>query len=310
MARTYEWGENDRPTQKRSTKSKIIIVTIIIILALIGTGIVIKCGTYVGQGEVGVVWSVKDGAREETLPTGLHFTSPLCKVKDYPISQKQIIFSNNKEDYTDENEYDGDTHLDAATDGGMVKLNMTVNYNFIPERVVDIYTKFNGMDGDQIVDSKVRNSIIAYVKEVTPKFSVMDIYSGKRSEVSTEITKYLDEKLSTEYGIHISSALIIDVQLDKDLKAKIQAKEQAKQDAEKAELDKATALAQAETEKVKAQTEADVMITKAKGEAEANKIKSASITDELIRMEEAEARKTHGWVTVQGADAVVVDDKK
>lgn len=34
-----------------------------------------------------------------------------------------------------------------------------------------------------------------------------------------------------------------------------------------------------------------------------------SITPELIQMMEAQARQEHGWVTVQGADAVVVQDK-
>lgn len=46
-------------------------------------------------------------------------------------------------------------------------------------------------------------------------------------------------------------------------------------------------------------------IAKAKGEAEANKLISESITDKLVKMKEAEARMKHGWVTVQGVDAVV-----
>lgn len=48
-------------------------------------------------------------------------------------------------------------------------------------------------------------------------------------------------------------------------------------------------------------------VTKAEAEAKANKLKSESLTPELIQMTEAEARLKHGWVTVQGADATVVD---
>ena len=139
----------------------------------------------------------------------------------------------------------------------------------------------------------VQNSIMAYIKEVTPQYSVMDIYSEKRAEVSKTITDYLNSKLNEEYGINVSSALIIDVQLDESLKSKVQAKEQAKQDAEKAELDKQTAIAQAETDKVKAESEAAVAIEKARGEAEANRLLSESITPELIQMKEAEARLEH-----------------
>ncbi len=195
-------------------------------------------------------------------------------------------------------------------------MNLTVNYNFIPERVTDLYARFNGMDGEAIVDSRVQNSIVAYIKEVTPQFSVMDIYSDKRAEVSKAVTEYLDGKLNDEYGIHVSSALIIDVQLDETLQAKIQAKEQAKQDAEKAELDKQTAVAQGEANKAQAQAEAEVKRInaeaeaeqtkiKAQAEAEANRLLNQSITPELIQMKEAEARLKHGWVTVQGAEAVV-----
>lgn len=89
----------------------------------------------------------------------------------------------------------------------------------------------------------------------------------------------------------------------------MQAKEQAKQDAEKAELDKQTAIAQGEANKAKAEADKAVTITNAEAEAESNRIVSQSITDELIWMKEAEARKEHGWVEVQGADTVVTDNK-
>lgn len=284
-------------------KGKVVAILIAVGVVAAG-GYVALSGTYVGQGEVGVVYTAKSGVKEKTLDPGFHFVGPFAKVKDFPISQQQLVLSNNAADFN-EKKLEKDTHVDAPADGGMVKMNMTINYNFIPEKVTGLYEKFNGMDGEQIVESKVKNSILAYIKEVTPKFSVMDIYSTKRAEIGQEITKYLNEKLQDEYGMNISSALIIDVQLDEELQKKVQAKEQAKQDAEKAELDKQTALAQAETDKVKAEAEAAVAIEKARGQAEANRLLSESITPELIQMKEAEARLQHGWVEVQGAEAVV-----
>lgn len=285
------------------------IVGVIIALAVIAGGAYCALSlTKVGQGEIGVVYSMKGGVKEDTLGPGFHFVGPFDKVSDFPVSQQQLVLSNNAADFNKE-KLDQDTHVDAPADGGMVKMNMTINYNFIPEKVTGLYERFNGMEGDQIVESKVKNSILAYIKEVTPQFSVMDIYSDKRAEVGHAITEYLNSKLNEEYGINVSSALIIDVQLDEELQAKVQAKEQAKQDAEKAELDKQTALAQGEAAKAKAEADKAVTITNAEAEAEANRIKAASITDELIRMTEAEARKEHGWVTVQGADTVVTEEK-
>lgn len=293
-----------------SKKTTAIIVGIIIGIVAIAGGIYTAISMErVGQGEVGVVYSAKDGVRDKTLNPGWHFVGPLDKMSTYPVSQQQLVLSNNAADFNEE-ELKQDTHVDAPADGGMVKMNMTINYHFLPEHVTSLYERFNGMDGEQIVDSKIKNSILAYIKEVTPQFSVMDIYSDKRSEVGNAITDYLNKKLCDEYGIEITSALVIDVQLDEELQAKVQQKEQAKQDAEKAELDKQTAIAQGEADKAKAEADKAVTITNAEAEAEANRIKSESITPELIEMTEAEARKEHGWVTVQGADNVIADTKE
>ena len=52
-------------------------------------------------------------------------------------------------------------------------------------------------------------------------------------------------------------------------------------------------------------TEAPETAAEAQAQAEANSKLSSSITDELIRMKEAEARVEHGWVEIQGVNTVV-----
>jgi len=290
---------------------KFIAIVLALVLALFS----VTCLERVNAGNVGVVYSTK-GVEQETLSQGWHWVSPIKKVKQFPISQQQIVFSNDPADYNEKQHEDWS--IDAPANGGMVKMNLTVNYSFQADKVVALYTRFNGMSGEQLVSNYIQNSIIAYVKEVTPRFSVMDIYSEKKSEVNKAITDYLNEKLSDEYGITIHSALIIDVELDSALRTKVMAKEQAKQDAEIAELERKTSLAKAETslamaeaqaeiDKTKAQTAADVALIEAQAEAEANRAIAESITPELIQMKEAEARLKHGWVTVQGAGTVVAN---
>ena len=195
-----------------------IAIVVSALFALIVAITVIVCIERVEVGNVGVVYSM-NGVEDEVLSQGWHFVAPLKRVKQFPISQQQIVFSNNPADYPADDRgivdkikdsvgATPDWHIDAPADGGMVSINLTVNYNFIPDRVVDLYKKFNGMDGEAIVASRVQNSIIAYVKEVTPRFSVMDIYSDKKSEVNDAITEYLNEHLTKEYGINVSSALV------------------------------------------------------------------------------------------------------
>lgn len=284
---------------------KKVIIGVILIVAIVGGIFTCMSMERIGAGEVGVVYSLRGGVKDEVLTQGMHFINPFYKVNRYPIAQQQLVLSNNASDYNQKEH--ADWSVDAPADGGMVKINLTVNYRFSQDKVVSLYERFRGIDGDVLVENMVQNSIIAYIKEVTPQFTVMDIYSGKRAEVSEKITEYLNSKLENEYGITVTNALIIDVQLDEALSEKVKAKEQAKQDAEKAELDKATALAQAETDKVKAQAQADIMKINAEAEAEAYRIKSAAITDNLLKKWELDARLKHGWVTVQGANTVVTD---
>ena len=119
---------------------KSILAVLVVILAIFGGIMTVMSLAPVGQGEVGVVWTMKDGVQKETLSPGIHFISPTAKMKKYPVSQQQLVFSNNPGDYNEKEH--ADWHVDAPANGGMVKLNMTVNYSFLPDKIVGLYSKF------------------------------------------------------------------------------------------------------------------------------------------------------------------------
>lgn len=169
-----------------------------------------------------------------------------------------------------------------------------MSYRYKPEEVVSTYKKFRGMDGEDIVDQRVKSVLKSKISEVTSGYSMMDVYSGSRTEINNKITEYLNNVFGKEYGIEVLDASIIDVHPDDKLKESIDARVKALQEKQQAE---------AEQEKVKVQKETE----KIQAEAEANRLKSESITDELIRMKEAEAHMEHGFVTVNGANTVVTD---
>ena len=145
------------------------------------------------------------------------------------------------------------------------------------------------------------------VSEITTDYSLMALYSGNRAEINDKLTKYLNDKFSQQFGLEVIDASIIDVHPDKQLKEAINNRIEAQQKADQAKAEQETAKVEAETALIKAQNKAEIEIVQAEAEAKANKEISSSITDELIRMKEAEARLEHGWITVQGADAVVTN---
>ena len=111
------------------------------------------------------------------------------------------------------------------------------------------------------------------------------------------------------YGIEVIDASIINSHPDENLKKTIEARVQAQQSKAQAKAEQDAIKVKAETELIQAKKEAEIKVTEAEAEAEANRVISESITENLIRMKEAEARLQHGWVTIQGAESVIADER-
>lgn len=282
-----------------------IIVAVLIavtIIAFLFTGSFVR----IGAGEVGVVYSVNGGVKDSVLTQGFHLISPMENVNTFNVSQEQLLLTSDKPSGVDEEDFE-DHHIDGvAKGGGAVKVNLQIGYQFDETKVVQLFNQFKGKSGEYIVEHYLSNKIIATTKEVISQYSVEELYPVT-PEINELLLKALNEELNNTYGITIVESNIVKTTPSEEVMSKIDSKVQAQQEKEKAELDMATAKAQADTNKVKAEGEANVKIAEALGEAESNRLVSESITEPLIRMKEAEARLVHGWITVQGANAIVTD---
>lgn len=292
------------------------VLGLIVVVALVGGICGVKSLERIGTGKVGVVYSMRGGVKDETLGQGMHFINPLWKVKEFTIGNEQLILSKDERDGSE-----GDDSFKVATsDDASIAVSFQMSYRYNPDTVVDTYKKFKGMDGENIVNQRVKTVLKSKISEVTTDYSMMDIYSGNRSEINNNITDYLNKEFGEEYGIQVIDASIIDVHPDKQLKKAIDNRVTALQEKQQAQAEQAKIKVQQETQQFQAEADAKIAITKAEAdaqktkiaaeaEAESNRIISQSITQELIDMEEAKARSKHGWVTVQGADSVVTTGK-
>lgn len=266
----------------------------------------ILCTERIPVGYTGVIYSINKGATGETLSQGWHIVSPTKKVKLFSIGNEQLVLTKDKR----EGSKGDDSFRVSTSDDATIAISFQMSYRFQPDSVVNTYTKFKGMDGSDIVENRVKAVMKSKVSEITTGYSLMDIYSGNRSEINHKITEYLNEEFGKAYGMEVLDASIIDVHPDKQLRKTINNRVEALQKKQQAEAEQLTAKVEAETALIKAQNEADIQVTKAKAEAEANKVKAASITPELIQMKEAEARVKWGWVTVQAGETAVVTKEK
>jgi len=261
----------------------------------------IVCIERVPVGYEGVVYSMNGGATGETIGQGWHLVAPTKKIKLFTIGNEQLVLTKDKR----EGSKNDDSFRVSTSDDATIAISFQMSYRFDPENLVDTYKRFKGMDGEDIVERRVRAVMKSKVSEITTDYSLMDIYSGNRSEINHKVTEYLDKEFGKAFGMEVLDASIIDVHPDKQLRKTINNRVEALQKKQQAQAEQETAKVEAETALIKAKNEAEIAITKAQAEAEANKLKADSITPELIQMKEAEARLKHGWVEVNGVNAVV-----
>lgn len=273
-----------------------VILALVLIVGLIGVAV---CSERIPAGYVGVVYSMSGGVEKEVLQQGWHLVSPTKKVKEFTVSEEQLALIKENDE----------TFPVSTSDNANIDISFQMSYYFIEEDVSKTYQRFKGMDGEDIINNRVKTVLKSKISEVTADYSMMEIYSGERAVINKEIKEYLDKELSDRYGISVTEASIIDVHPDEQLQRTIDERVTAMQKKQQAEAEQQTIKVQNETKLLEAEAEAKAKIVAAEAEAKANKIIADSITENLLKMEEVEARKKHGWVTVQGAGTVVANSK-
>lgn len=277
-----------------------VILALVIIVGIICC---VLCLERIPTGYVGVVYSMNGGVQDEILTQGFHLVAPTKHVKEFTVGNEQLVLSQDERDGSETDE----SFLVSTADNANISISFQMSYRFKQDEVNNTYKKFRGMDGEQIVNSRVRTVLKAKISEVTTDYTMMDIYSGDRGKINDELTEFLNKELGEEFGIEVMDASIIDVHPDAQLQKTINDRVTAMQKKQQAEAEQETIKVQNQTRLLEAQAEADAKKIEAEGEAEANRIIAASITDGLLKKMEMEARMEHGWVTVQGADTVVTN---
>ena len=271
------------------------------VLALAAAFTALICLERIPAGYVGVVYSMNGGVQDELLTQGFHFVNPTKQVKEFTIGNEQLVLTKDSRDGSKED----DSFMVSTADNANISVSFQMSYRFIQGSVVDTYKRFRGMSGEDIVNNRVRTVLKAKISEITTFHTMMDIYSGDRGKINSEITEFLDKELSDAYGIEVIDASIIDVHPDSQLQQTIDDRVKAMQRKQQAEAEQETIKVQNETKILEAEAAAKARQIEADAEAKANRTISESLTEELLPKMEMEARLEHGWVTVQGADTVV-----
>lgn len=279
-----------------------VLFALVIVIGIICCALSIE---RVPTGYVGVVYSMNGGVEDEVLTQGWHLVFPTKHVKEFTIGNEQIVLSQDSREGSEED----DSFAVSTSDNANIKISFQMSYRYKADDVVNTYKNFKGMSGEDIVNSRVRTVLKAKISEVTTNYTMMDIYSGNRGEINGKITEFLNDELGSQFGIEVIDASIIDVHPDAQLQKTIDDRVTAMQKKQQAQAEQETVKVQNETKILDAKADATAKQIEAEAEAKANNTISASITENLLKQMEMEARQEHGWVTVQGADTVVTNQK-
>ena len=278
------------------------IGAVIAAIVVVGGGIFLAASTAkIKNGHVGVIYSIQGGVQDEVLTQGWKFVGPTKKVIQYSIRTQQLYMSKDEMEGSQEDE-----SLNVGTQGGTVNVDFEMSYSFNPETVANVYRKYGGLSGKEIVDAIVRGRIRGLVKEVTSQYTVAEVYIDKRQEVNEKITEHLRENLK-EVGINVERASLPDVRPDASVLTALTERSKVAQELENEKQRQEKIKLEAESKKIQAQGEADAMLIKAQAEAEANKILSESLTDNVLKQIELEKwNGSNATTVVNGIDSTVV----
>lgn len=261
-----------------------VIIALVVIVLFV-------CTVRIPAGYVGVVYNMNGGISDKTLTQGFHVISPTQNVTTYSIGIEQSYLTASKDGDSNGNE----SFEVPSNDGKGLTVDMTFTYRYDADRVADTFTRFKGQSGKDVKDSFIKPNIMSWTKEVTAKYSVIDLLGDKRATLNSELTDYLKQKFEP-YGIVIESVSLINIDPDEETRSAVQKKVNAQQDLElakieqqtanvNAEKEKEVAITKANQEKETAQINAEAKLIEAQAQADANRLISQSLTPELIRQQ-------------------------
>ncbi|WP_038345629.1 SPFH domain-containing protein [Acinetobacter sp. A47] len=225
----------------------------------------------VETGHVGVAWALGKMKTEELSP-GIHQTFTQS-IKVISVRETTVPLANLKP-----------KTKDNVT---MQQVAIDVRYTIAPNRVAETLAKLAGdlsfnADGDQVVGERyVKRHAQEAIFKAVAKFDSGEIHKH-RDEIAADVVTELQKSLNKEMpGVfHIPGATVRSLTTDPRLEEAIRQAAQVQFEINRAEGQKALALAQAE-----------VRLTTAKAEADANRVIAASLSPMLIRKMEIDAQQ-------------------
>lgn len=244
----------------------------------------------VPEGKVAVVYSPSGGAKKVLSP-GWHVIGFFDQTQQYP-TRITIVKAN----------------VNVTTsDGKKVTIPARYEMKVDKSKILDIFKELGSQNIEEIQEGYLYQRLFKASRETVSQYSVLDIFGGKASEASAKVTEHMRDS-SEGLGFIVTDVTLETPEVDEDTQKAIDMRVATAQKNENLKLQESVERQEATNALIKSKGIADAKIEEARGEMEANKLLEQSITPELLKMKELEARMKHGWVTINGAPNLIVDE--
>jgi regulator of protease activity HflC (stomatin/prohibitin superfamily) len=198
----------------------------------------------VPPGSVGVQVLFGRVLTKATLSEGLNVVNPFVDLEIMTIRTQAYTMSI----ATEEGQRYGDDAIVSLTrDGLEVKMDLTVWYHMLKSEAANVFQTI----GSDYIDKIVRPAARTAIRNTTVRYMAVEIYSDRREEVQTEITKAL-EKDFADRGIALEKVLLRNISLPAKVKNAIEVKLEAEQEAQKMQFVLQKEQKEAERKKIEA----------------------------------------------------------
>ena len=178
-------------------------------------------------------------------------------------------------------------------EGLLVGLDVSVVYHVDPEMAAETFSRYGGLVG--LVGNVLTPEFRSMIRDVTAGYNAVDLYSGRRQEVSEKMVAELRKRMENR-GVSIEAVLLRNVELPKQVSEAVETKLAADQKAQQMEFVLRKESKEAERKRIEAQ-----------GIADFQRIVTAGITPGLLTWKGIEA--TEKLAESQNAKFVIIGGK-
>lgn len=176
-----------------------------------------------------------------------------------------------------------------SSDAQTMDVAMTLQYQIMPDKVVDIATQYGTLE---VLQGRIQSIVIEKTKAVLSSHNAMDIIAT-RANISPEVEAAVREAVNANYFVSITTVVLTNIDFSDSFEKAVEDKMIAEQSKLKADYENQTKVAQAQAEaeaKLKAaeaaikiaEAEAGALKIAAQAEAEANKLLTQSLTEQVL----------------------------